>query len=237
MAGLTVQEIINQFRQDINDEVQGGGSPKYSDQKILTKGFNAFGRDIAELSREKDSSTVLNTVSGTREYAYPDARWWFPVSAQYRDNGSNTYIPIPFLKFPNAQAYNINDDTDTGSPQFLYLLNNKINIYPMPDGIYNIDIVIIKKFSKLTLSDLTSDFEDFFDSSYEDIIQNYTVSKVLPSGDRLAKEAHERFRETGGDWDRIRRIESKKLDPFNAKNRRTRGAKINNTSSDYGLAY
>jgi len=228
----TIQEVINLIREQLDDKIEAGDRKTYSDQRILTKGINAIGRDIAAIGKDKETSSTISMVSGTRAYAYP-TNYWYPVSARYQDVANDDSHPVTILRSPNVTELDTLDPDNTGDPIYLYIRDNKINVWPVPDNTGLITLVMIKQFVKVTTADLSENFSAYFDDNYEDWIIDYATFNVLKYNDPLAASMRKVFYERGGAWDNIKRLEDKKFTPFNARTRRTDGVKNTGMFNDY----
>lgn len=224
----TIQQIIDIVREIVGDKQEGGVS-QFGDSRYLMA-LNNFGADIVALGKNKTIATDIVITPTTNKYAYPTG-YWFPVSARYKD--TNDYIPIDFLKSANVHTSDIVSSNTSGSPCYLFLIDDKIGVYPWPDNTYYLSIEMVKRFTKITVLDLSKNFETYIDTDYELYAIDYMVMNIMKPNDSLARETRSRFYSYDGAWRKITRLEDMKYIPFNAKNRRTSGVQnINNSDYD-----
>lgn len=212
----TIQEILTECRAEI-----GTDDTTTPNSKML-RALNDFGRDIQALNKNKTLTTDISVVAGTTQYTIPSGQW-FPVAARYSDN--NQYLPVPINHSSNVHEFDIVSGLTKGDPQFCYMANNKICIWPTPTRSFGLNIIWISRFSHITEAMLSNDFSTYFDLEYESYAMDYIKMNSLKKNDSLSKEIRAVFYGYQGAWSAIKRIESLKFDPFNGKTRRTAGAK------------
>jgi hypothetical protein len=224
----TIQQVINDCRSYIGDKDTVNST--YSTDLIL-RALNNFGRDVTALGLNRSLATDLTLTSGTYQYSYP-TNFWYPVAARIKSSSLN-YIPIPILEGSNVHDYDIKSGQVKGQPEFIFILDNKICVYPTPETTYYLNLEMVKRITVITSADLTKQFSEYFDQDYEDYAIDYVAMNVLPKNDSLSKEIRSLFYGYQGAWQSITRLESMKYKPFNARNRRTSGANLNNNLPDY----
>ena len=235
----TIQDVINFIRIAVKDEEKAGETPRYSDDLFLLY-LNAFGRDIADLSKDKTKESAIPLVSDQREYDFPTGAW-YPVHAYLNTN--NQSLPLTIERETNLSQTDIFGLLQKGIPRLLYIMGKKINVYPIPDNnINSFTLISIRKFTKITSADLGEDFSDHFDSEYEDYSLDYVAMRILRNTtDKQADIFRRNFYgnpdkgiiDPNAHWEKIKRIESKKFE-FNTKTRRISHARIP-VVRDYGI--
>lgn len=222
----TLQEILDDARLFMDDK---GNKPQYTN-RILLRALNSLGSEIKAINRDISLSDGFTTVSGQWQYSFP-LSMWYPVRAIcYQD--TNVY-KINILDPSNFADFDYRSGEITGTPRYLSIRDKKFVVYPTPDGEYEIKFEMISSWDKIEEANLGDDFEDWFDGAYEKYVVTYIVFNSLKSNNDLTNAMRKDFYRVGGDWEFIRKLESMKLRPFNAMNRRTAGVVQKNINSNY----
>lgn len=219
----TISELLADARLLMNDS---GSKPQYPD-RVLLRVLNCFGSEIKAINRDISLSNGFKTSSGKWQYNFP-VDMWYPVSARYNDG--DKYYPVTILDPANFSELDFRSGEETGEPRFISVRDKKFVVFPTPDGIYNITFEMVTRWDDITIDDIEDDFGDWFDQSYEKYAINYLVLNSLKSNNELVDSMRADFYRVGGQWEFIRKMESMKFRPFNAKNRRTAGV----TQNKYG---
>jgi hypothetical protein len=223
----TLQEILDDARYYMDDK---SSKPQYSN-RILLRALNAFGSEIKAINQDISLSDGFTTSQGTWEYSFPIGMW-YPVRVACLDG--NTNYPITILDPANFADFDFRSGNMTGVPRYLSVRDKKFVVYPTPDGAYDILFDMIAKWTNISEDDLSDDFEDYFDESYEKYAINYIIFNSLKSNNELTEKMWANFYRVNGDWERIKSLETMKYKPFNAMNRRTAGVVSKDNYTDYG---
>lgn len=138
----------------------------------LNMGQNDF--VIREVWPFREEVAVLNTVQGTQEYSLIshipdiDAQNIVSVSTQGSSGVKLTYVPFQKLR----SSYPDFDTTPESVPQIYYLRAGSIGFWPVPDGVYSVEIDYYK---------LPTEMEDDADEpmlplGYREALVHYALS-------------------------------------------------------------
>jgi hypothetical protein len=226
-----LSELFIDARGYMNDKAT---KPQYSN-RILLRVLNKFGSNIKALNKDTSLNEGFFTISGVIQYAFPDDMW-YPVNAKWNEGDSD--YPLTILDPVNFSELDYRSGEVTGAPRYMSIKDKQIVLYPTPDKVYQIKLETVCKWNDILEANLDADFSDYFDKTYEYPALMFLVFKSLKANNDLgARMKNDFYKTIGGEWEEIRRMESFKYKPFNAKTRRLSGVKktINNDNYNSGI--
>ena len=242
LPALTIGDVITDTRKYLlNDIVQADGSDQYSDS-FLVKILMELGSRIAALDLAASTETLITTIQNQAQYAFPSDTFWWPKQAFIQYSGQ--WYPLTFDILNNIVQTDLFSTNMTGVPNLFYIMDNKINFYPIPDMPYSVKIVSEKRFPELDTTasgiatTLALSFYAYFDPAYKYICARYIRLMVqVGRNDKNALSSYNSFfnmSDSNSDWRFIVGIENKKNN-FDAKNRRA-GGDVSQNYSDYPIS-
>ena len=240
LPAYTFANLLADARIFMDDKVQEDGSSAYSDN-LLIRVLMGLGSKIAALDISPSVDTAFNTVANQQQYSYPSDAYWWPKQGLILYAG--TWLPLTFDILGNLIGADITGTLEQSTPNTFYIMDGKINLFPVPDNVYQIKIISEKRFPELDTTasgiatTLALSFFTYFDPSYKDICWRYIKLMVqMGRNDKNSMLSYNAFfdmQNAQSDWRFIVRTEEKKYQA-NAKNRRA-GGDVQQTYGDYGL--
>ena len=110
--------------------------------------------------RRMETRVTANTISGTEYYSLPDN------FVAMRNIQLNTDPKTALEYLTPEQMDRVNAGSSTGKPKAYSIIGNNIQLRPIPDSVYQIEMLYFKYFTALSDSNTTNDMLTFHPDAY-----------------------------------------------------------------------
>lgn len=170
---MLVSDIITRVRVAIGDNE----SISVSDADIM-RWINDAMREVAASNQLLQVTGVQNTIVGTEGYALPSAPTLLKLHSVRYDK-----LKLPIYTRAEAEDRLGIDGTTKGSPSVAWVWSNKINLWPIPDSVKELEINYTRQPTDVTAVGNTPDLP----VQYHRRLVDYCLAQVAEMDDDMAR--------------------------------------------------